>query len=315
MNREAWVVFAGLVVAALIGILGVTAWQKREQLASTELQLSNVKRSAEAQAARLAEAWQEVEASRKRAEALAREVASVTNIQQRLESEMRSALQSRDVAISELQGRLTVTILDRILFDSGEATLRPEGTQVLDQVARVLANYTNRPVQVFGHTDNVPIRIKYASNWELSTARAVAAVRNLTEKAGVSPSRLSAVGSGEFQPIASNATAEGRASNRRIALVVLPELFVPSDVGSTNTVSDAASPATNAPAIPPVRPPASTNEPGTNVPVLPDPSEGEDPTSVSEIPEEAPRAAAFHKERTNLSIRSRPLLMFSRLVA
>jgi chemotaxis protein MotB len=140
---------------------------------------------------------------------------------------MRSALESKDITISELQGKLTVNILDKILFDSGEAELKPEGEKVIQKIATVLAQYPDRQIHVIGHTDNVPIRVgprtKFASNWDLSTARAIAAVRFLCEKAGGDPRRLGAVGYGEFHPIADNSTAEGRAKNRRIALVVLPE--------------------------------------------------------------------------------------------
>lgn len=251
MNREAWLVFLGLTGVAAFGLLGVFAWQKHQQLANAQRQVAEVRTMAESQSARLAEAWQEVEVARGRVEALAQQIEVATNSQQRLETEMRGALESRDVAISELRGSLTVTILDRILFDSGDARLKPEGMQVLDKVAKVLAHYTNRPVQVFGHTDNVPIHVKYPSNWELSTARAVAAVRYLTEHAGVEPGRLSAVGCGEFQPIAPNDRAEGRSRNRRIALVVLPELFAPTDVVPSET---------NAPPVTQVSEPTSDRE-------------------------------------------------------
>jgi chemotaxis protein MotB len=95
----------------------------------------------------------------------------------------------------------------------------------------VLTQHTNRQIYVIGHTDNVPIRGslfgKFSSNWELSTARATAAVRYLTEKAAVNPALLAAVGYGEYHPIASNATPEGRAKNRRIAIVIVPEHFNP----------------------------------------------------------------------------------------
>lgn len=249
--------FLGLAVASAVGVLGFTAWKKQQELRVVQGQLVEVRKSAEQKAAHLAEATHALELVRLRAEALAQEVSAVTSNQQKLEAEMRSALQTRDVAISELQGRLTVNILDRILFDSGEATLKPEGMQVLDEVAKVLARFESRQVQVFGHTDNVPIRLRFASNWELSTARAVAAVRYLTEKAGVDPKRLSAVGCGEFQPIADNATAEGRAKNRRIALVVLPDQFVPTDVDR------AAAQAASA-----VVPPADGGAGGTNIPLV-----------------------------------------------
>ena len=101
----------------------------------------------------------------------------------------------------------------------------------------MLAQYPKRQIHVIGHTDNVPIRAgsrgRYASNWELSTARATAAVRFLQEKAAVDPHRLGAVGYGEFHPIADNTTAEGRAKNRRIALVVLPEELGAADLPKT----------------------------------------------------------------------------------
>jgi chemotaxis protein MotB len=103
--------------------------------------------------------------------------------------------------------------------------LKPEGQRVLEKIASVLMQHTNRQVHVIGHTDDVPIHRKFASNWELSTARATAAVRFLQERAGVDPRRLGALGYGEFHPAVPNTTAEGRAKNRRIEVVILPEEF------------------------------------------------------------------------------------------
>ena len=206
---------------------------------------------------------------------LLREKESITRSQQTLETEMRRALESKDITISELQGKLTVDILDRVLFDSGEATLKPEGQQVLRRVAEVLAQYPNRQVHVIGHTDNVPIRAgardRYPSNWELSTARATAAVRFLSEQAGVAPIRLGAVGYGEFRPVADNTSAEGRARNRRIALVVLSEELVGSD--AVPTLRELAPPdsATNAPpaADTSLPPPATVPSPESAPPPAP----------------------------------------------
>jgi chemotaxis protein MotB len=238
------------------------------------------------QAVRLAAAEQQLATAKSQAELLAHEMASATNTQQRLESEMRAALQSRDVAISELQGKLTVNILDRILFDSGEASLKPEGMKVLDQVAGVLAGFTNRQIQVFGHTDNVPIRLKFASNWELSTARALAAVRYLSEKAAVEPRRLSAVGCGEHQPIADNATPEGRARNRRIALVVLPEQFAPTDVVSTNLTPGAtATNSTVSQVKPELSPTPGTGPDAAPAPILGLPTNAPAPAPTESKPE------------------------------
>jgi len=129
------------------------------------------------------------------------------------------------------------------------------------KVAGLLAEHPELKIEVAGHTDNVPIRpdarSRFASNWELSTARALAAIHFLTEKAGLDPRRVGAIGYGEYRPIADNTTAEGRAKNRRIEIAILP-------------VQLAA--AGSAPAAPPA---ASTNSPpqssATNLPVPPAP--------------------------------------------
>ncbi len=159
-------------------------------------------------------------------EELEQEREKATEQQTKLEAEMRAALESKDVTISELAGKLTVNILDRVLFASGEADIKEEGQAVLREVAGFLAAMPDRQIQVIGHTDNIPIATaRFPSNWELSAARALAAVRFLSEEAGVDPKRLGALAQGEFHPIADNSTPEGRAKNRRIAIVVLPEVL------------------------------------------------------------------------------------------
>ncbi len=175
-----------------------------------------------------------------------------------LEDEMRSELESRDVTISNLQGKLTVTILDRLMFDSGEAVLQPDGEPVLRKIAAILAGHPDLKIHVVGHTDNVPIRTRFASNWELSTARALAAVHFLTERAGVDPRRVGAVGYGEFRPIADNSTPEGRARNRRIAITILPDELAGADTVPT-VKTNAAIEAPPQPAAP--RPPERAPDP------------------------------------------------------
>lgn len=158
-----------------------------------------------------------------------------------LEDEMRSDLESKDVTISKLQGQLTVNILDRVMFDSGQAILKPDGQAVMRKIAAILAEHPEIRIHVIGHTDNVPIRStahsRFASNWELSAARALAAVHFLVEQAGVDPHRVGAVAYGEYRPIADNATAEGRAKNRRIAITILPNDYSETQ---TNQVSPSA---------------------------------------------------------------------------
>lgn len=234
MPKSTWVVPSILSALLVLGALGWTAWKRGSELAAAQAALEAAHKAAEQTAIQAAAAKAELEAAKadsaelteKLAEA-EKEMATASKTKNTLEEEMRTALQSKDITISQLQGKLTVNILDHVLFDSGEGALKTEGQEVLRRLAAVLAAHTNRALHVIGHTDNVPIRAsarsRFASNWELSTARATAAVRFLHEQAGVNPKQLGALGYGEFHPVADNATPEGRAKNRRIAVVILPE--------------------------------------------------------------------------------------------
>lgn len=121
--------------------------------------------------------------------------------------------------------RLIEGLLDQVVFESGEIAIRPEGRKTLDRISEVLKEVTDKKVQIQGHTDNVPIgpslKSTYPSNWELSQARAREVVRYLVEEAGVNAETVSAVGYGDSQPVASNASEEGRIKNRRVEILVL----------------------------------------------------------------------------------------------
>ncbi len=135
-----------------------------------------------------------------------------------LSKSLSSEIQAGRIQISELQGKMTVRLAEKVLFPSGSATLNKEGKATLAKVADAFKDLKNRIVRVEGHTDNVPIKsVKFPSNWELSAARAIAVVRFLQEN-GVDPSKLAAAGYGEYQPIASNDSPEGRSQNRRIEI-------------------------------------------------------------------------------------------------
>jgi chemotaxis protein MotB len=121
-------------------------------------------------------------------------------------------------------GRMILQLPNDVLFDSGQAAVKPDGQRAIGQVAGVLKTLGGRKFQVAGHTDNVSIdRAKFASNWELSTARAVAVVRYLASQ-GVASEALSAAGYGEFAPLVANDTAEHKAKNRRIEISLVPAM-------------------------------------------------------------------------------------------
>jgi chemotaxis protein MotB len=130
----------------------------------------------------------------------------------------------------ERRGLVVTIASDQVLFDPGQATLRPAGRSIIQQLAGPLAALSN-PLQIEGHTDDVPIDGTFASNWELSTARATTVLRELAASHAVAPSRLSATGFADQRPVASNGTSVGRAKNRRV------EILVEAQTNTTNTPS------------------------------------------------------------------------------
>jgi len=141
-------------------------------------------------------------------------------------------INSGKLRVRIVRGRMVVEMSSNILFPSGKAKLTDEGQEALAQVASVLATIPDRDFQVAGHTDNVPINTaKFRSNWELSTERSVTVVKFLQD-AGVDAVHLSAAGYAEYQPAASNETKEGKAQNRRIEIVLMPNLDELPDLSS-----------------------------------------------------------------------------------
>lgn len=225
MPKEFWKIVGVVTLVTICILLAVMVWQQNAELKELRAASGTSRLLIETNNTELARLKAELDAAKAEADALAKAKQEVAEAQSQLEKDMRTALESKDVTISELKGQLTVNILDQVLFDSGEADVKPEGQQVLRKIAAVLQQAPGRQIHVVGHTDNVPIRGargRFASNWELSSGRALAAVQFLQEQCGVDPRRLGALGHGEFRPIASNETVEGRARNRRIEVVVLP---------------------------------------------------------------------------------------------
>ena len=116
---------------------------------------------------------------------------------------------------------VVIRLNDTMLFDAGSAIIKPQAQASLNKIALSLAKFKN-PVLIEGHTDSMPIKSeKYPSNWELSTARAINIIKYLTQTHKLPPDRLSAVGYGEYMPIAENTSPQGRAKNRRVDIIVL----------------------------------------------------------------------------------------------
>jgi chemotaxis protein MotB len=143
----------------------------------------------------------------------------------------RSLIDAGRLSVSIVRGRVVINLPQDILFASGSATLGRDGRQTVQEVATVLAGIQDRRFQVEGHTDNVPIATaQFPSNWELSAGRALSVVKILVER-GVPPENVSGAGYGEYHPVATNSTPDGRRLNRRIEIVMLPNLDVIADTG------------------------------------------------------------------------------------
>ncbi len=161
---------------------------------------------------------------------------------------MKDEVQRGRVTISQLRGKLTVNLLDEILFDSGSAAVKPAGQEVLGRLGEVLEQAADKAIVIEGHTDDVPISgalaARFPSNWELSTARATSVVRYLQEAAGIDPRRLAAMGFGPYRPVDTNETPEGRSRNRRIEVKLVPLeaplLTPPNPEGAAESAPEAA---------------------------------------------------------------------------
>jgi len=206
-------------------------------------------------------ATQEEEAARLAADrdALARqieqkdsEIAKLKATYDSLQEKMKAEIKRGEIRLSQAGGRIRVDLIDKILFDSGSADLSKRGEEVLGRIGSVLTNVEDKQIQISGHTDDNPIRDrlkeKFATNWDLSVARAVTVVRFLSEHAKVPSRRMVAAGYGQFHPIASNANPEGRARNRRIEILLTPSLEarqkrpVVAKAGSTASAKRKAAP-------------------------------------------------------------------------
>ncbi len=198
--------------------------QQAAQLEAEAARISQEREQLQQEQSRLAASLEQEE--RKRA-AKEDEIRRLTKTQEELSRSLQDEIAKGNITIQQVRDRLTINMVDRVLFDSGKAQIKPAGVKVLKQVSDVLNKITDKQIRIEGHTDNVPISVKlqerFKTNWELSTARATTVVRYLIDQGGVDRQHLSAVGYADTRPISSNDEKEGRASNRRIEIVLYPK--------------------------------------------------------------------------------------------
>ena len=158
-----------------------------------------------------------------------------------LVSSLKGEIEAGEIQIRRMKDRLSVNLVEKILFDSGKADLKGSGVEVLRKVGAQLARIKDKRIQIEGHTDDVPIggrlQERFPTNWELSAGRALAVVHFLQDQVGIDPVKLSGAGYGEYQPAASNESVEGKASNRRIEIVLLPPYERISEAQESTTVN------------------------------------------------------------------------------
>jgi len=185
----------------------------KARLAALGQDMSKMNTNMEEAKKRMAELQKQQEAAEKRAQQY-----------RDLMSKFRDMIAAGKLAVEIRNGLMLVKLPDNILFDPGKTELKQAGKDALAQVTQILSGIEGRKFQVAGHTDNVPIKSgKFKSNWELSTARAVE-VTKLMITDGMDPKRLSAAGFADELPVGDNATDEGRRANRRIEIVVQPNI-------------------------------------------------------------------------------------------
>ena len=143
-----------------------------------------------------------------------------------IETSLKDQIAQQKIEVVNMEDKLKVIFIDKILFNSGCSDINNSGKKLLLRMAGFLRDYKKQNIVIEGHTDNVPLKARlkkrFAGNWELSTARAAAIARFLQKKGGLDPKRLSACGYSSYRPVAPNNTKKGRRQNRRIEIILVP---------------------------------------------------------------------------------------------
>ncbi|MGD9181789.1 MAG: flagellar motor protein MotB [Desulfobacterales bacterium] len=155
------------------------------------------------------------------------EISELESTRKEIETSLKEQIAQKNIKIEEIEGKLKVTFVDKILFDSGSVRIKPKGREVILTLADSFKDNKEQRIVVEGHTDDVQIGLalqdRFPTNWELSATRATSVVRFLQDKGAIEPERLTASGFSYYKPVDSNETDEGRKQNRRIEIILIPE--------------------------------------------------------------------------------------------
>jgi chemotaxis protein MotB len=202
--------------------------EQRRQLAALQARVGDL----EAVRDRLQQTSSEL---KEQVEAKEKELAALRSTQDELLEGLKQEIADKQIQVERIRDQLRVEMVDEILFDSGEAVIKPAGLEVLRRVGAILKKVPNRRIEVQGHTDNVPIAAplakRFPTNWELSAARATNVARFLQDEAKIDPKLLFATAFSEYRPRAVNDTEEGRRKNRRIEILLGPLLSPEESAG------------------------------------------------------------------------------------
>jgi len=241
-------VIAAVGMAFLLGACGVS----KDEFAAAQKDAANAKKLYQDEQQKNAALEKKVADLQAQTEALTKSTTQLTEEKGQLEakskqyeeltSSLNQQIQSGQVELTELKGKMTVKLKDRVVFSSGSAAINKQGKEALDAVAKAFQGLQGKTVVVAGYTDNVPVSGKgsYKDNWDLSTERAVSVVRYLQTK-GVDPKMLGAAGFSEYRPLAPNDTADGKSQNRRIEIALTAADYTPPVV-DTPVAQPAATP-------------------------------------------------------------------------
>lgn len=237
-----------LMVLLVLIPVGLTAY-----LANSLYHRKGVPEAVQSLSKQLFQSKAEENKAEQRAQALERKTTELQAAYDSLVADLHGEVDAREIRVRRYREKLEINFVDKVLFASGSADVTPQGRDILVKVAGVLGKLRDKSIYVVGHTDNVAIHSGlYPTNWELSTARAAAVIRYLSDTGKVPPERFTAMGRSFYQPVDTNATPEGRQANRRVEIIVTeaPIFGVETKTPEAQTGTEGESAPPAAPAAP-----------------------------------------------------------------